>query len=174
MANDWDKNWFVDLNVGQMTGMGSGPYGEIGNQQYRQQQRQKAEEARIRARAAAEAAAARKAQRAEEARLRREAKKARKAARGAAHQPIVAQQQVTNHQAPPAPPAAAAAEKPWSSIAAFIGFLLGAGAVYSEAEPDWALTLFVGVVAAWIAGRFYRPLLVLAVVGFILWMAAGA
>jgi hypothetical protein len=58
----------------------------------------------------------------------------------------------------------ASREKSWSTFFAMLGFLAGAVALYDPVDPSWGLPLFAGLVSGYIAGRFYKALLLIGAV----------
>lgn len=71
-------------------------------------------------------------------------------------------------QPPPAYPSAE--NKSWSNKMAILGFLGGAGAIYSQPEPSFAAAVITGLISAFVFGRFYKAVLVVALVLFVLWL----
>jgi hypothetical protein len=59
-------------------------------------------------------------------------------------------------------------KKEWSNLFAILGFLGAAGAIYAETQPALGGALVGGVIAAYVAGRFYKLLLVIGL-GWFVW-----
>lgn len=137
MANNQDDNWFVDFTVGQMTGQGSGVYGEMGNQLHREEKKRN------------------------EARQKADFEYWQNAETPQVSTPDYNSVPVHNGNT---------VSKPWSNVLATFGFLGGAGAMYAQPEPSLAAAIIVGLITAFIFGRFYKFIFVSAVVLFILWL----
>lgn len=85
------------------------------------------------------------------------------------------QQQARKARKASKPPAKGS--KDWSTGWAVIGFFVGAGTVagqVSSGEGAIVPIVIAGAVAAFVAGRFYKVLLGLAAVVFVLWLIAEA
>jgi hypothetical protein len=63
-------------------------------------------------------------------------------------------------------------EKPWSNLFAIIGFLVGAGVMYSQPAPSLIISLVVGLITGYISGRFYKLILVSGMILLIWWVVS--
>jgi hypothetical protein len=151
---DPDRNWLKEYCIGQMTGVGRGIYGEIGNQQYRDEQHRKRQNNRW-SKPPASGVPAVPATRARRVRA----------------QPAIRK---TEAASPRAGPEVAEDEKPWSDGFALIGFFFGGGIVYAQPDPSLSVAFLVGLIGMYVAGRFYQLLLLAGVVGLILWGLGSA
>lgn len=150
MANKEDENWFADYQIGRMTGQGWGFYGEMGNLQHRQEQQDK--------------------QQAEATRQRQEEKRRQKEAE---RWQIEARRNKTPQVSPQAPTTYQGKTKPWSNLMATLGFLGGAGVMYAQPEPSMAAAIIVGLISAFIFGRFYKVFFAAAFILIVLWLLLG-
>lgn len=66
------------------------------------------------------------------------------------------------------------ATKEWSTLAALLGFLGTAGAIYAETEPEVGGAMLGGIFGAYLAGRFYKVILWIGVAILILKMISAS
>lgn len=140
MANNDD--WTDDYYFGKETGAGTGFAGHAGNMAYLEEQRQK--------QAQANAAWWRQIHERENSRRQNETS------------------QISDSTPPTYP--RSVKSNPWSNVMATFGFLGGAGVMYAQPEPSLAAAIIVGLISAFIFGRFYRFIFATAFILIVLWL----
>jgi hypothetical protein len=149
-----DEDWFFEYTVGQMTGGGVGPYGELGNgvhQQQKKQQEMYQEERRKR-----------------ENEKRQEQRLDQHVSPGPSVGPAVETSSTD-------PVIDQVQEEDWSTAFAIIGMLVGGGFVYNQVDANVGVAVLAAIFAGYLCGRFYHLLVVGGVLLFLLWLfGAGA
>ena len=68
----------------------------------------------------------------------------------------------------------ASSQKSWSTVFALLGFLAGAFALYDPVDSSWGAPVSAGLITGYLAGRFYKALLLTGAVLLALQLYYGA